>query len=87
MRNNQPARHRTTYRGPVMAMTTGLPQPPVEPDLLSLVEVAHRLNVSRTTIYRLGKRGEIRTVRIGGRTLIPRTELQRLVNRGAGVVE
>lgn len=63
----------------MMGMTTGLPRPPIEPDLLNLVEVAQRLNVSRTTIWRLVKRGDIRAVRIGSRTLIPRTELQRIV--------
>ena len=63
----------------MMGMTTGLPRPPVEPDLLNLAEVAQRLNVSRTTIWRLTKRGDIRAVRIGSRTLIPRSELHRIV--------
>ena len=67
----------------MMGMTTGVPRPPAEPDLLSMVEVSQRLNVSRTTIWRLAKRGEIRTVRIGSRTLIPRTELLRLIGGGA----
>lgn len=67
----------------VMGMTTEIPRPPVEPDLLSMVEVSQRLNVSRTTVWRLAKRGDIRTVRIGSRTLVPRTELLRLIGGGA----
>lgn len=64
----------------MMGMTTGLPRPPVEPDLLDQAEVARRLNVSRTTIWRLAKRGDIRVVRIGSRTLIPRSELRRIID-------
>lgn len=68
----------------MMGMTTGLPRQPIESDLLDQAEVAQRLNVSRTTIWRLIKRGDIRAVRIGSRTLIPRTELQRLIAEGSG---
>lgn len=71
----------------MMGMTTRPPRPPVEPDLLDQAEVAQRLNVSRTTIWRLAKRGDIRTVRIGSRTLVPRTELQRLIAAGTDEVE
>lgn len=74
------ARRRGRHQPPMMGMTTGLPRPPVEPDLLGLAEVAQRLNVSRTTIWRLAKRGDIRTVRIGSRTLIPRSELRRIID-------
>lgn len=85
MHPSYPARRRTSYGASVMAMTTGLPSRPIEPDLLDLSEIAQRLNVSRTTIWRLAKRGDIRTVRIGNRTLVPRTELQRLIADGTGV--
>ena len=84
MRHNTRNRRRAEHGTPVMAMTKGLPRPPLEPDLLDQTEVAQRLNVSRTTIWRLAKRGDIRTVRIGGRTLIPRTELLRLIAEGSG---
>jgi excisionase family DNA binding protein len=87
MRNIPASRRRVVRRAPVMAMsmaTSRLPGPPIEADLLDLAEVAQRLNVSRTTIWRLAKRGDIRTVHIGGRTLVPRTELQRLIGEGSG---
>ncbi|MGY2702553.1 helix-turn-helix domain-containing protein [Nocardioides sp. HB32] len=70
-----------------MTMTTGIPRPPIEPDLLDQAEVARRLNVSRTTIWRLAKRGDIRTVRIGSRTLIPRSELRRIIDSGTKAEE
>lgn len=38
--------------------------------LLSLDEVAYRLGVSRTTLWRLVKQGELETVRIGSRTFV-----------------
>lgn len=83
MRSNHAPRRRTAHRAPAMAMTTGgPPRPPIEPDLLDLAEVALRLNISRTTLWRLARRGDIRTVRIGGRTLVPRTELTRLIDVG-----
>lgn len=38
---------------------------------LSAVEVASSLGVSRTTVYRLMDAGRLRSVRVGGRRLIP----------------
>lgn len=84
MRRTATAKRHGRHQPLVMGMTTGLPRQPIEPDLLDQAEVAQRLNVSRTTIWRLIKRGDIRAVRIGSRTLIPRTELQRLIAEGSG---
>lgn len=36
------------------------------------------LGISRTSFYELVKSGEIKTIKIAGRTLVPRTELERL---------
>lgn len=84
MRRTATAKRRGRHQPQAMGMTTELPRQPIEPDLLDQAEVAQRLNVSRTTIWRLIKRGDIRAVRIGSRTLIPRTELQRLIAEGSG---
>jgi excisionase family DNA binding protein len=36
------------------------------------------LGISRTSLYELVKRGEITLIKIAGRTLVPRSELERL---------
>jgi excisionase family DNA binding protein len=41
-------------------------------------EAAQLLGVHRGTIYNLKKRGEIEFVKIGRRTLVPRSEIERL---------
>ncbi len=48
------------------------------PRLLSVVEAAHLLNVSERLVWRMIPRGEIRSVRLGGRRMIPRSEVDRL---------
>jgi excisionase family DNA binding protein len=42
-------------------------------------EGAHRIGVGRTSIYKLAADGKIRLVKIAGRTLIPDSEIARLV--------
>ncbi len=37
------------------------------------------IGISRSTFYAMRKRGEIRVVRIGGRTLVPAAEAERLL--------
>ena len=36
------------------------------------------LGISRTTLYELVKAGELKTIKLAGRTLVPRSELERL---------
>jgi excisionase family DNA binding protein len=45
-------------------------------------EGAHRLGVGRSTIYKLAAEGKLRLVKVAGRTLIPDSEIVRLVNGG-----
>lgn len=45
----------------------------------SITEAAKRLGVGRTTIYELIGSRELRTFKIGQRTLIPESEMQRFV--------
>jgi excisionase family DNA binding protein len=41
------------------------------------------LSVSRSHVYDLAAAGKLKLVKIGGRTLIPDAEVQRLANEGA----
>lgn len=40
----------------------------------------HRLGIGRTKLYSLIAEGKIRPIKIGSRTLVPESELQRLIN-------
>ena len=40
---------------------------------------AHQIDVSRGTVYNLIKNGDVRSVKIGARTVIPATEINRLL--------
>ena len=61
-----------------------LPSTP-ERDTYDLPEVATRLGVSRTSIYRWAKDGTIPTIRLGRRLLVPRAALEELLTlEGAG---
>lgn len=41
------------------------------------------IGIGRSTFYELVKRGEIRVVKIGGRTLVPASEAERLLSEAA----
>jgi len=42
-------------------------------------EACRRIGIARTSIYQLIKDGEIKSIKVGARTLIPETELQRFI--------
>ena len=42
-------------------------------------ELARRLGISRTTIYQLIADGQIRTFKVGTRTLVPEADLRRFI--------
>lgn len=42
-------------------------------------EAAEAMSVGKSTVWRWIHDGKVRTVKLGGRTLIPRPELERLV--------
>ena len=48
----------------------------------SVPELADGLDVAESTIWKHIATGRIRVIRLGGRTLIPVTEWQRLLNEG-----
>ena len=56
-------------------------KPPMTPErLLTVVEVADRLNLSRKTIYRLIKAGELSVIRCGRSVRIPPKDLENYIN-------
>jgi excisionase family DNA binding protein len=44
----------------------------------SVDEACRLLSIGRTSLYELAKRDELRLIKIAGRTLVPRSELERL---------
>lgn len=52
-----------------------------QPNLLAnrIQDACRRLGVGRSTLYELIKTGEIRTIKIGTRTLVPEDELQKVI--------
>lgn len=51
-----------------------------EPVVISVTEAAVLAGLSRQSAYEAARRGEIPTVRIGRRILVPRKKLLRLLN-------
>jgi excisionase family DNA binding protein len=54
--------------------------PPVEKQGYSVDEACYATGVRRTKLYDLIKQGRIRSVKIGARTIIPKSEIDRLLN-------
>ena len=46
---------------------------------LSVVEAARIMGVSKNVAYEAARRGEIPSIRLGGRILVPRAALERLL--------
>jgi excisionase family DNA binding protein len=51
------------------------------PCFLSVEEACKQLSISNSFFYLLVKRGQLRTVKLGRRTLVPYAELERLSSR------
>lgn len=41
-------------------------------------EGCHKLGIGRTSLYAMAQAGEIRLIKIAGRTLVPHSEIERL---------
>ncbi len=54
--------------------------PPIERQGLRIEEAAHALGCGRTTVFKLIRDGRLRVVKLGTRTVIPRSEIERLFN-------
>lgn len=54
-------------------------------DLYTIDEVAERLKVSRSTVYRAIRENTIQSIHIGTRQRIRHIELERLLREGTGI--
>ena len=43
-------------------------------------EACHALGIGRTSLYELAKAGQIKLIKIAGRSLVPRSEIERLTS-------
>ena len=53
--------------------------PARRPDAWRVNDALRQLSISRATLYKMIKRGEVTPVYLGGRTLVPDSEIIRLV--------
>ncbi len=49
------------------------------PDAWRIGDAVQQLSISRGTLYKMAAAGQIRLVKIGGRTTVPDSEIRRLV--------
>jgi len=68
---------------PVEAPQKPARAPAIEPLLVNAVTAAKLLGISRTTLDKLVRRGEIKPTRLAGRVLFPRSLLEAIA-RGEG---
>lgn len=54
----------------------------VEKEFHSLGELAQRIGKTYRTVHRAAQAGKIKTVRFGASRLIPRAEVERILQRG-----
>lgn len=59
--------------------TTVDPQPPAVSSLLTVPEACGRLRISRWSFYQLIRQGQIETLTIGRRRLVPTSEIDRFI--------
>lgn len=52
---------------------------PYAPLAHRIPDACRRLGVGRSSLYELIKSGELRSIKIGSRTLIPETDIQKLI--------
>ena len=56
----------------------------LRPAGFSPLQAASQLSISRSHLYNLIARGDIRVVKIGTRTVVPASEVDRLLEEGTG---
>lgn len=68
----------------VLAATQAEPAPTAVPaTVLTVDQAAERLQVSRSLIYSQLRSGELKSLRLGRRRLIPAAEVDRIINEAA----
>jgi excisionase family DNA binding protein len=50
------------------------------PKARRVLDACRVMGLSRSTLYSLAKKGELRFVKVAGRTLVPESEIDRLLN-------
>lgn len=55
----------------------------MEPITISIADTCKAVGVGRTTVWRLIRRGDLDTIKIGDRRLVTTDSIQRLVQRSA----
>lgn len=58
-------------------------RPAVERRAFVVSAACATLSIGRSSLYNMAKRGEIRLIRIAGRTLVPASEIARLLGEAA----
>jgi len=56
---------------------------PHPPKARRVKDACSTLGISRATLYKLSLQGKVKLVKIAGRTVVPETEIDRLVSGGA----
>ena len=75
-------RQNATFATPQMVLLTQPPkssQPPIDPLAVNVEQAAFMLNISRATLFRLVKNGEIQGKKFGRRRVFSIVELQKLL--------
>jgi len=68
------------------AATTARPKPPCTPQFVNIAPFADYIGVKPSTVYSAVHRGKLKALVIGGRILLARQEVERML-RAAGVTE
>jgi excisionase family DNA binding protein len=55
------------------------PTPPEMPKARRVLDACRVMGLSRSTLYALAKKGNLRFVKVAGRTLVPESEIDRLL--------
>ena len=55
--------------------------------LFTIPEALQALRIGKSSFYKLTAKGEFRTLRLGGRTLVPEREIDRLISTALGADE
>jgi hypothetical protein len=61
-----------------VAMTAENPLSQIERLAFPVNDACHALGIKRTLLYELAKTGQLKLIKIAGRTLVPRSEIERL---------
>ncbi len=65
-------------------MAANATSPQIERFAYPVNDACHALGIKRTSLYALAKIGELKLIKIAGRTLVPRSEIERLTSLGGG---